>query len=247
MIQDGFTAAINYVRALGYIGRKGFKRYFFFSGLIGLGLLAIGILVISGFYDTLSTFIATLIPWDISWLGPLASIVSVAGMGVFFLVIFKHLMLILTAPLMSALSAKVEEDLDPERYDHDSQGTLNFLKEMARGIRIASRNIIRELFYTLVLFILGLIPGLAIVTSPAILAVQGYYAGFGNFDFWAERHFSFRSTVDFMKDHRAMTTVNGVVFLVILAVPVIGVFLAPPLATIAATIQGMDKLDELDV
>lgn len=153
-------------------------------------------------------------------------------------------MLICTAPIMSALSAKVEYDLTGE--DYSTGGSLDIVKELLRSLRINLRNLTRELFLTVILLLLGLIPVLSIFSAVLIVLVQSYYAGFGNYDFWAERHFTFSNTLKFMKTVRGHLCGNGIVFVFLLAIPILGAFIAPPLATVAATIEGTRQLEYLE-
>ena len=145
---------------------------------------------------------------------------------------------------MSALSEKVERDITG--YESSRSVVVNIIPDLVRGLRINFRNIIRELLLTGVLLLLGLIPLVGIVSGVLILLVQGYYAGFGNADFWAERHFSYSNTVMFMKSNKGMLLGNGIVYVFILAIPILGAFIAPPLATIAATIEGTRELEKYD-
>ena len=113
---------------------------------------------------------------------------------------------------------------------------------MWRGLRISLRNIFREIFYTVILLILGFIPLIGLVNSVLILAVQAYFAGFGNMDYTLERYFGVRESNDFVKRHKGLAVGNGTIFLLLLAVPVIGLFMAPALATVAGTIETIEKL-----
>ena len=229
----------SYIEALGFIFRAGLSRYFLYSGLIGLGILS----VFGGLAFAVIEPAGNLIS---SWIPDLGLNYSVGGwlsfiLGSFiFLSVFKYLVLIFTAPIMSALSAKVELEIDPysQRFEEGS-----ILKEMGRGLRVSIRNIFRELSLTIVLLIVGLIPVLTIVSGPLILLIQSYFAGFGNLDLWAERHFNYRDTLRFMGDNKGMCMGNGIVFIFLLAIPIVGVFLAPPLATIAGTIHAHSQLD----
>ena len=70
-----------------------------------------------------------------------------AGSG---LIIYKHAVLILSAPFMSPLSEKVENHLlGIEQPMHFSIPQM--ISDLARGLQIAMRNIIRELFYLFLL------------------------------------------------------------------------------------------------
>ena len=136
---------------------------------------------------------------------------------------------------MSRLSEEIES-----HYSNEDYAAGNLLTDFLRGMRIALRNIIRELFYTAIVLLLALIPLLGWISSPFLIAIQGYYAGFGNFDLWAERHFTYKGTVDYMKDHKLMLTVNGSIFLLLLSIPIVGPIIAPPFATAAATMHAME-------
>jgi CysZ protein len=172
----------------------------------------------------------------------IADFLSGALLSLFFLIIFKHLILIFTAPLMSRLSKEIES-----HYCNANHAEGNILTDLLRGIRIALRNILRELLLTALVLLLALIPVFGWISSPFLLLIQGYYAGFGNYDLWAERHFTYKGTVDYMKDHKLMLTVNGSVFLLLLAIPILGPIIAPPLATAAATMHAMElRMPELD-
>ncbi len=74
-----------------------------------------------------------------------------------------------------------------------------------------------------------------------IIISQAYFAGFGNIDFWAERHYDYRNTVKYMSDNKGVCIGNGLPYLFLLAIPVLGVFIAPPLATIAGTLHAHSK------
>ena len=233
-------AVFSYIEAFGFIFRAGLSRYFLYSGLIGLGILAIFGGLAYTVFEPAGSWLVSWIPWDFAISSTIGGWLSFILSSVLFLAIFKYLVLIFTAPIMSALSAKVEYEIDP--YSTPIENS-SILKEMARGLRVSVRNIIRELSITLVLLITGLIPVLTIVSGPLILLVQSYFAGFGNLDLWAERHLSYRDTLRFMRDNKGMCMGNGIVFIFLLAIPVIGVFLAPPLATIAGTLQAHEQFE----
>jgi len=235
-------ALYHYTKSFTYIRAIGGMRYFFYSGVIGLTLFAIMFLIVRYTYAGISDFVLGLFSIDNGLINTIADFFSGAVLSLLFLVIFKHLVLICTAPLMSRLSEEIES-----HYSNEDYSAGNFLADFLRGLRIAIRNIIRELFYTAVVFLLALIPILGWIGSPLIIAIQGYYAGFGNFDLWAERHFTYKGTVDYMNDHKLMLTVNGSIFILLLAIPVLGPIIAPPLATASATMHAMElRVPRLD-
>ena len=228
-------ALYHYTKSFAYIKEIGGRRYFFYSGVIGLTLFAIMFLVVRYSYSAISDFTLGIFSIENGIVNTIADFLSGALLSVLFLIIFKHLILIFTAPLMSRLSEEIES-----HYSNEDYAAGNLLTDFLRGMRIALRNIIRELFYTAIVLLLALIPLLGWISSPFLIAIQGYYAGFGNFDLWAERHFTYKGTVDYMKDHKLMLTVNGSIFLLLLSIPIVGPIIAPPFATAAATMHAME-------
>ena len=93
------------------------------------------------------------------------------------------------------------------------------------------------------IFFVSFFPVLGWVGSPFLFLIQGFYAGFGNYDLWAERHFTYRGTIDFVRDNKIRVSSNGMVFLLILAIPLLGAIIAPPLATAASTMHALESED----
>jgi CysZ protein len=144
---------------------------------------------------------------------------------------------------MSPLSERVEAYLTGiENYTRFSIGRM--FKEIFRGIRLTVRNLIRELLLSLVVLIVtGIFPLIAIFSGPAVFAIQSYYAGFGNMDFTLERHYGVKGSVAFVRNHKGLAVGNGIPFLLMLMIPVVGVFLAPGLSTVAATLETVPRID----
>ncbi len=193
--------------------------------------------------DDLGNWMAGFWPfnWGKSWVDNVAQVFGGLAVGAFGFIIFRNLVLALAGPFMSLLSERVEN-----RLRGQASATFNmsaFLSDMARGVRIALRLIVRELFFTILLFLLGLIPGLAILTTPMIFIVQAYYAGAGNLDFALERHFRVRDSVRFVRQNRGLAIGNGAVYLLLL-LSVVGFLVALPLATIAATVETVKKIKQ---
>ena len=239
MLRGFLTGILAYFKALGLISRYRLGRYFLYSGLIGLVIFAIcGFAVYKG-SPIISDWIQDALPWELDWIDNVANWLTMLLSGLAFISIFKYLMLICTAPLMSLLSEKVEFRITG--INQDRSFVLNVIPDLLRALRVNLRNIIREIFITLLLMLIGLIPIFSLVSGVLILLVQSYYAGFGNYDFWAERHYNFGGTVRFMKARKGMLAGNGIIYVLLLAIPVIGAFLAPPLATVAATMEAIKE------
>jgi len=232
-IIDGFGS---YFGVLGFIGRHRLYSYFIISGIISV-LLGGAIFGASYFLsDDLGALLFELYPFE-RWSDYVLKILNVTAGGLVIIlgfILYKYLLLICVAPFMGPLSAKVEEIITGEPTS--SKFSLKQTSyEIIRGIRISLRNVIRELGLTLILVILGLIPIFTVFVTPLIFLVQSYYAGFGNFDYYLERRANLRDSVRYIKQHRGLAIGNGAGFMLLLLIPVIGLFLAPVMATVAAT------------
>jgi CysZ protein len=72
--------------------------------------------------------------------------------------------------------------------------------------------------------------------------VQAYYAGFGNMDYTLERHYKYKDSLQFVRKHRGLAIGNGIVFILFLLIPVIGVILVLPLSVTAASTRTVQAL-----
>jgi CysZ protein len=89
---------------------------------------------------------------------------------------------------------------------------------------------------------LKFIPLVNIISSILLFFVQAYYAGFGNIDYTLERHFKYKDSIHFVRKHRGMAIGNGIVFILFLLIPIVGVILVLPLSVTAATTQTVKQL-----
>ncbi|MCB0661097.1 MAG: EI24 domain-containing protein [Saprospiraceae bacterium] len=244
MINSIFRSFRAYTQAFQIISKLKLWAYALVPAIISL-LLAIGIFSTAyGLADDIGRIIIGWYPWE--WgAGVIEKIASVTGgllIAILGLLVYKNLIVVLAGPFMSPLSEKVEKYLTGDT-SKTKISVPGMVKDFFRGLSIAIRNLFWELLFTVVLLLLGLIPIFAPFTTAAIFIVQSYYAGFGNFDFFLERHFSVSQSVAFMKNNRWSAIGNGVVFLGLL-ITVVGVLVAPVLGTIAATIEGVEKLNK---
>ena len=234
-----------YLGAFGLASKYRLYPYLLFSGLLSL---AIGLAIFGSAYsfsDDIGNFLINLYPFDwgkvvIETIAGWFSGILIALLGFF---LYKYIILILVGPIMSPLSEKLEEGL-AGITDGVQFSWARMVKEFIRGISINVRNIIKEVLYTLVLLICSLIPGIALISTPGIYLVQSYYAGFGNMDFFLERHYNIKESAHFVRKYGGAAVANGGIFLLLLLIPFAGLFLAPFLATIAATKVGYDRMCE---
>lgn len=239
MLRDILRGLYYYSESIEVIREARLWKYFIYSGILGLLVFSVFGVLIYQTYDILGSTILNWIPWDIEWLDSLGNWLTLLSSSVLFLMLFRYIMLVVLAPLMSQLSAEVEAYI----YREEARGTNigTFFQETWRGIRIAFRNIIRELFWTVVLLLLGLFPLFSIIAGPAMIALQSYYAGFGTIDYWAERHMNYKETTSYLSAHKGMLIGNGIVYLFLIAIPFVGVVFIPTLSTVAGTLHASEK------
>lgn len=159
------------------------------------------------------------------------------------LILYKHIVMALSAPFMSPVSEKIEDHLLGVKHAH--RDTTN-RAQLWRAVRINTRNLSLELFFTIPLLLLSLIPVLNIVTTIVIFLIQSYYAGFGNMDYTLERHMEYDDSTKFVRKHSGIAIGNGMVFMAMLFIPVIGIILVLPLSVTASSTETVRLLKEAE-
>ncbi len=241
MIQDFITGITSYFRAFQDISRLKLWGYVLVPGLISL-LLGIGIF--SGAWaasDDIGGWLVGWYPfeWGSEWIGKVANVFGGLLVGIFGLLIFKYLVMIVASPFMSFLSEHIEKKMYGSGAPKPSLTMI--ISDIVRGIRLALRNIIRELFFTVVVLILGLIPIFAPFVAVIVFLIQAYYAGFGNMDYTLERYYRVGGSVKFVRKNKGLALGNGTVFMLLLLTG-IGFLFALPLGTVAATTETLKRL-----
>lgn len=237
---DGIKA---YFGAFQLINQLKLWKYFSIPIVISLAtaaLIGVGSYTMS---DSIGDYIASFWSWE--WGKETFSTISsyfggllVIGFG---FLIFKHIVLALSAPFMGPVSKKIEDHLTDGK---SVEITSNAIQLLFRGIRIGIRNICRELILTIPILLLGLIPLIGLLSTVLLFLMQAYFAGFGNIDYTLERHFNYRDSVKFVKNNRGVATGNGVIFMLFLLIPIIGVILVLPLSVTAASVETIKVIQE---
>lgn len=160
------------------------------------------------------------------------------------LIAYRHIVMALSAPFMSPVSEKIEAQIEGDAY---TQNASSFKALLWRGIRINMRNLAMELLLTIPIFLLGFIPVIGVVSPVLLFFMQAYYAGFGNMDYTLERHLEYNNSIRFVKAHRGIAMGNGIVFMAMLFIPVIGIILVLPLSVTAATSETVRLLNDTGV
>ncbi|MEO1261871.1 MAG: EI24 domain-containing protein [Bacteroidota bacterium] len=247
MIGNVIKGLTSYGAAVKHISKHKMWLYVLLPGLLSLLMAALVISSAIGFSDSLGALIDGFWKWDFGK-SVVEKIAQIFG-GLLILavgaILFKQILMVVLAPFMSILSAKVEEQVTGNKTE--TPFSFNkMIADMLRGLRLAVRNAIRELFVTALLFLIGLVPIFTPFTTVLIFLLQSYYAGFGNTDFTLERHFNYRESIRFVRRNRGLTLGNGIIFMA-LFLSVIGFIIALPLGTVAATLHTTKKLEKYNI
>jgi CysZ protein len=235
----------SYAEGLRMIAKLNLWRYFFIPALIGLFVGSAVILLAYSFSDNIGSIIAGWWPFDF-WVDAVNTVSQFLGGAIVLVlgfVLFKHIVMALSAPFMAPISEKIEVYMTGAVFDH-TDSLPEYIRTLLRGIHINVRNLLMELLLTIPLLILGFIPGINIVSGVLIFYVQAYYSGYGNMDYTLERHLNFEHTKTFVKRNKGIAVGNGLLFTLCLFVPIIGMMLTLPISTAASTIQTIKRLEK---
>lgn len=180
--------------------------------------------------------------WLLNTLNNTLSVILFILIKVFLFVLFAYwggfIVLIFISPLLSMVSEKTEKLITGKSYPFSS---VQFLKDLFRGIRLAARNMIMQTLLTLILFIVGFIPVIGLIAPILLFIVSAYYFGYVFFDYSLERkQFSISQSNAWISNHKWYVITHGSVFSLVLMIPFLGVFLASfisILSVMAATIH----------
>ncbi|MEP0212229.1 MAG: EI24 domain-containing protein [Cellulophaga sp.] len=238
-----------YTGTFALISKLKLWKYFLVPILISVLTAAIVVLLAIWLSGSIGGFIAQIWIWDwgkevfttvSNFLG--ATIIVVIG-----LLLYKHIVMALSAPFMSPVSEKIEAHLTG--VPAHSHTNTSFSEQLWRGIRINVRNLVKEILFTIPILLLGLIPVVGIASTILLFLMQTYYAGFGNMDYTLERHLKYKESIVLVRKNRGLAIGNGIIFMLFLFVPLVGIILVLPLSVTAATVKTIEilKKDTLTV
>ena len=237
---DGLKA---YLEAYEVISRLKLWRFFLIPMLISVLIFLNIVLVSISFSDEIGLYISSFWSWDfgketINTVSMILGGVILISIG---LIVFKHLVMILSAPFMGPISKKIEDDFTGVTSQTQVSSPLTL---MFRSIKISSRNLFRELLLSIPILILGLIPFIGFFSLFLLFLMQAYFAGFGNMDYTLERHFSYQKSIQFVKANKGIAIGNGLVFMLFLLIPFVGIILIIPFSVTSATIATIKIINQ---
>ncbi len=153
----------------------------------------------------------------------------------FYFSLFKYIFLIIGSPVFAYLSEKTESIIEGKDFPFSFK---QLMKDIARGIKLAFRNMLWQTVYTISILLLAFIPLIGWVTPLIALLVECYYLGFSMLDYSCERNkLSTSQSIAFIGRHKGLAIGNGLIFYLMHLIPFLGWVLAPSYAVIAATLS----------
>lgn len=237
---DGLKA---YLEAYRVISRLKLWRFFMTPMLISVVVFLSLVLVSISFSEVIGLYISSFWSWDfgketINTVSMILGGIILISIG---LILFKHLVMILSAPFMGPISKKIEDDFIGVTSQVQVSSPLTL---MFRSVKISSRNLFRELLFSIPILLLGLIPFIGFFSLIFLFLMQAYFAGFGNMDYTLERHFSYQKSIQFVKENKGIAIGNGLVFMLFLLIPFIGIIFIIPFSVTSATIATVKIINE---
>lgn len=255
----GIAISFNaYFKAIGLIFSSKLWLSFIFPLIISIFLYYLGIelkqlinaetnLIIKGYFiKGLDLPVVSYIVSGMAWI-----IINVLFF-LFFAYFLGFIVLILMSPALAFVSEKTEKIITGKEY---YVSFAQIVKDMFRGLLISLRNMFLQMFWTILIIIVGLflniIPILgtlfSIIVIPAVLLyITAFFYGFSFMDYAFERRkMNVRQSIYFVRKNRWATTVIGLVFALFLLIPFcnIGILFAgwfAIISSVAATITVID-------
>ncbi len=160
---------------------------------------------------------------------------------IFYFSLLRLLYQFVCAPLIAYLSRRI--------YAHTQGGgeplsTRLLVQDTARFWTVVFRNALWQTVYFIALIIISLIPVIGWVTPLAALLAECYYSGYPRMDLACKRRgINTGRAAHFISLHKGLAIGNGMVFYLLVAIPVIGWVAAPVYSVIAATLTA-EHLDD---
>lgn len=235
MIKNIILGIKEYSGVFGLISKLKLWKYFFIPMIISLvTAILIGVEAYA-LSDNVGSFIskAWIWEWGKETFTSISNFIGGAIVLIIGLILYKHIVMGLSAPFMSPVSEKIEKHFYGDvSYKHrDTSNT----EQLIRGLRLNIRNLIKELLISLPILLLKFIPIVNIFSTLLLFLVQAYYAGFGNIDYTLERHLKYKGSIEFVSKNKGFAIGNGIVFMLFLLIPIVGIIIVLPLSVTAAS------------
>lgn len=233
-----------YLKAFQVIEDAKLKKFYFLPGIISLVLFFIFYWVSTrisfsfyGYFEkvlkvqnyvSLAKILIKILVWIIGFL-------------IYFL-LYKSFTLIVLSPILGYVSEKTEVSYTGKEFQFTFKDNMRFIW---RGIKVACRSLLVELLCLGIIVLMSFIPILNILTPLLLFVLQSYFTGASLVDYTLERKkYNSMESYRFLSKHFFFTTVNGIIFTLLLLIPVLGFFVAPLISTVGSTISMINLLGD---
>jgi CysZ protein len=229
-------------QATGFIFRNKLGWTFLVPVVLNIILFIIWIILSSRPVDYLKESLLNLIDLDKTtffggFIGGLLLVIFKVLLFFVFAYISGYIIIILMSPLLAYLSEKTEQILTGKKY---STSILQIIKDVIRGITIAIRNLLLEILFMIMAFLVSFIPVIGWIGTIVLFLVSSYYYGFSFIDYINERKkLTIRESISVGQKYKWIAISNGAVFSVSLFIPFCGTFISlfvSIIAVVAATL-----------
>jgi CysZ protein len=231
-----------YGEAVRFIFRNKLAWTFLVPLVLSILLIIGGQALITDLVDYLKVIVLNWIKLDESgfWGEFLGGLVEVVIRVVSFLVfayLSGYIIIILMSPILAYISEKTEQIITGNTY---KTSVKQLIKDIIRGILLASRNFLIEVFFIILMFFISFIPVIGWLGTIVLFVISSYFYGFSFIDYNNERQkMSISESVSVVRKFRWLAISNGSVFSFFLVVPFCGSFVstfAAIISTVAATL-----------
>lgn len=162
------------------------------------------------------------------------------AVGYLLFVANKYIVLVLLSPLLAYASERAEEELTGRRFPFS---LAQLMKDAWRGALIALRNGILELAISVGIWVLTVfVPIVAPFSFVILFLVSSYFYGFSMFDYvYERRRMRIGESVRAVNSQRGAVIANGMLFNLLMKVPLVGLMFAPVMASIGAVVATVGK------
>jgi len=243
MLKGVYEGSTAYFKVYEVISRLKLWKFFAIPMLISFIVFLMILFISFSFSDAIGNYISSFWTWDFGryTINTLSRIFGGLLITVIGFISFKHITMALSAPFMGPISKIIEDDFNGVVSQTNTSTPSGLL---LRGIRISLRNLLRELVLSIPILLFGLIPIIGFFSVILLFLMQAYFAGFGNMDYTLERHFSYQKSIFYVKNNRGLAIGNGIVFMLFLLIPFVGVILVHPFSVTAATIVTVKSMNK---
>lgn len=213
---------------------KGRFWWFFLPGIV------ITLVYFAALYWTYSTYEQYQFSSENSWIDTFLGWINYGTSLLYSLVeyILEKIYIFIVLTLLSPFNAFLAERFDKQLTGtHFPYSIGHFIRDFFRMLLVVSVALFLELWCMLLWWILSFIPGLSLLDDIVYFSISAFFFGFAFFDYALERYrLSIGKSLKFAFQHPLSMLLTGSIFLIIYAIPYIGIPTSTVLTTMISTV-----------